>query len=66
MTAFGESAIEHEIRIWILDPEAGIGAVRSDILNRVWELFRENGIKIPFPQRDIHVKDWPKEAPPAR
>jgi len=62
MTAFGESSIEHEIRIWILDPEAGIGAVRSDILNRVWELFREHGIKIPFPQRDVHVKDWP--APP--
>ena len=60
MTAFGESAIEHEIRIWILDPEAGIGAVRSDILNRVWELFKANGIKVPFPQRDVHVKDWPK------
>jgi small-conductance mechanosensitive channel len=68
MTAFGESAIEHEIRIWILDPEAGIGAVRSDILNRVWELFRANGIRVPFPQRDLHVKDWPASAgaPPAR
>jgi small-conductance mechanosensitive channel len=67
MTAFGESAIEHEIRIWIVDPEAGIGAVRSDILNRVWELFRESGIKVPFPQRDVHVKDWPasEAAPPA-
>ena len=67
MTAFGESAIEHEIRIWILDPEAGIGAVRSDILNRVWELFRENRIRIPFPQRDLHVKDWPASGatPPA-
>ncbi|HEV2816635.1 MAG TPA: mechanosensitive ion channel domain-containing protein [Allosphingosinicella sp.] len=65
MTAFGESAIQHEIRIWILDPEAGIGAVRSDILNRVWELFRAHGIKIPFPQRDVHVKDWPQGGPPA-
>ena len=65
MTAFGESLIEHEIRIWILDPEAGIGAVRSDILNRVWELFKQNGIKIPFPQRDVHVRDWPKSGLPA-
>ena len=67
MTKFAESAIEHEIRVWILDPEAGIGAVRSDILNRVLELFKEHGISLPFPQRDVHVKDWPREAaPPAR
>jgi small-conductance mechanosensitive channel len=70
MTEFGESAIRHEIRVWILDPEAGIGAVRSEILNRVLELFREHGISLPFPQRDLHVKDWPKgpseAAPPVR
>jgi small-conductance mechanosensitive channel len=68
MTAFGENAIQHEIRIWILDPEAGIGPVRSDILNRVWELFKENGISVPFPQRDVRVKEWPAggEESPAR
>jgi small-conductance mechanosensitive channel len=66
MTAFGENGIDHQIRVWILDPEAGIGSVRSDILNRLLELFKENEIKIPFPQRDIRVKEWPKEGPPAR
>jgi small-conductance mechanosensitive channel len=73
MTAFGESAIEHEIRVWILDPEAGIGSVRSEILNRLWDLFRAHGINFPFPQRDVHVKEWPQgghpasgESPPAR
>ena len=59
MIAFGENAIEHEIRVWILDPEAGIGSVRSEILNRLWGLFRENGISVPFPQRDVRVKEWP-------
>jgi small-conductance mechanosensitive channel len=59
MTAFGESSIDHEIRVWIADPEAGIGSVRSDILNRLLDLFRERGLKIPFPQRDIRVKEWP-------
>jgi small-conductance mechanosensitive channel len=59
MTKFGDNAIEHEIRVWILDPEAGIGPVRSDILTRVFELFRENGIAIPSPQRDVRVKEWP-------
>jgi small-conductance mechanosensitive channel len=59
LTAFGESSVDHEILVWISDPEQGVGSVRSDILNRVWELFRENGIDLPFPQRDLHIKDWP-------
>ena len=62
-TAFGADAIEHEIRVWIRDPEAGLGSVRSEILNRLLRLFRENGISIPFPQRDLHVKEWPAAEP---
>jgi small-conductance mechanosensitive channel len=62
LTGFGESSVDHEILIWIGDPEAGVGSVRSEILNRVWTLFKENGIDIPNPQRDIHIKEWP--APP--
>jgi small-conductance mechanosensitive channel len=59
LTAFGESSVDHEILVWISDPEQGVGSVRSEILNRVWELFRENRIDLPFPQRDLHIKDWP-------
>jgi small-conductance mechanosensitive channel len=73
ITKLGENGIDHEIRVWILDPEAGIGPVRSEILSRVIELFRENGIAIPSPKRDIVVKAWPgppsalsEEAPPSR
>lgn len=60
---FGESSVDHEILIWVKDPEAGVGNVQSEILNRLWHLFKENGIQIPFPQQDIHVKEWP--APPS-
>ena len=56
---FGENAVEHEILAWIADPSAGVGSVQSEILNRLWQLFRENGIDIPFPQRDVRVKEWP-------
>jgi len=59
MTGFGENALEHEIRVWIVDPEAGLGAVRSDILERLWLLFKEHGINVPYPQRDVRVKEWP-------
>ncbi|MFL6844566.1 MAG: mechanosensitive ion channel family protein [Allosphingosinicella sp.] len=65
LRAFGESSIDHEILVWISDPEQGVGSVRSEILNRVWVLFKENGIIIPNPQRDIYVKEWPEGAPRA-
>jgi small-conductance mechanosensitive channel len=59
LMAFGDSAVQFEIRFWISDPEEGLSNVRSDVLKQVWRLFRENGISIPFPQRDLHIKDWP-------
>ena len=62
LRAFGESSVDHEILVWIADPEAGVGNVQSEVLNRVWMLFKENGINIPFPQRDIRIKEWPAGA----
>ncbi|MGY4395927.1 small-conductance mechanosensitive channel [Sphingomonas sp. UYAg733] len=56
LTAFGESSVNHEILAWISDPEGGVGNVRSDILNRLWILFRDNHIVLPFPQRDVHIR----------
>jgi small-conductance mechanosensitive channel len=64
LRAFGDNAVEHEIRIWIKDPEAGVGSVQSDVLNRLWVLFKENGIGLPYPQRDIRIKQWPEPPPP--
>jgi small-conductance mechanosensitive channel len=59
MKAFGENSVDHDILIWISDPEAGVGNVRSEILNRLWTLFAEHGIEIPFPQRDVHIRSTP-------
>lgn len=57
--AFGDSAIQFEIQLWIDDPEAGVGNIRSDVLKRIWQLFGEHGVHLPFPQRDLHIKEWP-------
>jgi hypothetical protein len=59
LRAFGESSVDHEILVWISDPRQAVGNVQSEILNRLWVLFKENGIDIPFAQRDIRVKEWP-------
>jgi len=57
---FGQDAIDFEAQLWIRDPEEGIGNVRSDYLKTLWRLFRDNGVQVPFPQRDINLRDTPE------
>ncbi len=59
LAAFGNDGVEHEILAWISDPQGGVGNVRSDVLNRLWWKFKDAGIRTPFAQRDIYVKEWP-------
>ncbi|MDP3538719.1 MAG: mechanosensitive ion channel [Azonexus sp.] len=55
LTLFGDSSINLELGFWIADPEEGRGNVISDVNLAIWRAFRENGIEIPFPQRDIRI-----------
>jgi small-conductance mechanosensitive channel len=54
--AFGDSSVDFEVRFWITDPEGGLANIRSDVYQRIWQLFHENDIEIPFPQRDINLR----------
>lgn len=56
LVELGDSSIKMELWIWIADAEAGIKNVKSDVLFRICDLFEENGIEFPFPQRDVHIK----------
>lgn len=52
---FGDSSLDLELRYWIDDPEKGVANVASDLRLVVLDRFREQGIEIPFPQRDVHI-----------
>ncbi|MFH1912918.1 MAG: mechanosensitive ion channel domain-containing protein [Pseudomonadota bacterium] len=56
LMGFGDSAVDLELRIWIVDAEKGVANVRSDILLTVWKLFHKHGVEFPFPQRDVLLK----------
>ena len=56
MSEYGDSSVNFVIHCWIQDPEDGVGNVRSAVLKRLWWLFKENGVEIPFPQRDLHIR----------
>lgn len=53
--AFGDSAWDLNLRVWIGDPKRH-QQVRSDINCAIVRKFRANKIEIPFPQRDLHVR----------
>ncbi|BBC74098.1 mechanosensitive ion channel protein [Altererythrobacter sp. B11] len=57
LDSFGDSSVNFIIHCWITDPEQGVGNVRSEVLKKLWDLFHENGIEIPFPQRDLNLRD---------
>ena len=57
LDAYGDSSVNFIIQCWIRDPENGVGNVRSAVLKRLWWLFEENGVEIPFPQRDINLRE---------
>ncbi len=62
MTAYGASSVDFELRIWINDPEKGVGRVKSDVMLAIWDAFKENGIEFPFPQQDVFIKNLPEKA----
>lgn len=51
---FGDSALQFEVHFWI-HKTWEVEAIRSDLRFKIDELFRENNIQIPFPQRDVHL-----------
>lgn len=55
--ALGDNGIEVELGVWIRDPEQGQGALRSELLRRIWRAFVTEGIKVPFPQRQLRWTD---------
>lgn len=56
LRGFGDSAVDLEVRFWVVDPQNGLSNVKSEILLGIWDRFQENGIEIPFPQRDLHLR----------
>jgi small-conductance mechanosensitive channel len=55
LTDFADSGINLELGFWVADPEEGTANVRSIINLAIWKSFRENGIEIPFPQREVRM-----------
>jgi len=56
MTEFGDSSINFVLRFWIDDPQGGLTNIRGKVLLALWDSFKEHGISIPFPHREVIMK----------
>jgi small-conductance mechanosensitive channel len=52
---FGESSLEFELRVWVLDVDEML-TTYSDLLQEIDRRFRQANIEIAFPQLDLHVR----------
>ncbi len=59
-SAFGESTLDFELRVFVPHPDLLL-ETRHEILMEIDQRFRDAGIEIAFPQRDIHIKDISQE-----
>lgn len=62
---FAESGIDLELGVWIRDPENGQLNLRSDLNLALWKAFQQNGIGVPFPQREVRIVGMPADPRPA-
>ena len=60
VTGFGDNGLNLELRVWINDPQNGLGSVKNELLRGVLRRFKEEGIELPYPQMVLHHKSMPE------
>ena len=53
--SFGDSSLNFELLVWIDEPENS-EPIKSTLHFRIEHEFRERGLEIPFPQRDVNIR----------
>ncbi|HEY7844519.1 MAG TPA: mechanosensitive ion channel domain-containing protein [Bradyrhizobium sp.] len=55
LTEFAETGMKFSLTFWIADPD-GMDGVKSDVMLALWDAFKHEGIKVPYPVREIRVR----------
>jgi len=55
LLGFGDSSVDFQLLVWIANPTDS-PRTTSELYYAVWDALKENGIEIPFPQRDLHIR----------
>lgn len=63
LTEFSDSSVNFLLYFWVNDVTDGRLEPQSDIMFSIWDKFKQHGIEIPYPQRDVHIKTLPATLP---
>jgi small-conductance mechanosensitive channel len=55
LVEFTEAGMKFALTFWIADPD-GMDNVKSDVMLALWETFKREGIRVPYPVREIRVR----------
>jgi len=55
LTEFAEAGMKFSLTFWIADPD-GMDRIKSEVMLQLWEAFRREGIRVPYPVREIRIR----------
>jgi small-conductance mechanosensitive channel len=55
LVEFAEAGMKFSLTFWIADPD-GMDNVKSDVMLALWDTFKREGIRVPYPVREIHIR----------
>jgi small-conductance mechanosensitive channel len=55
LTEFAETGMKFSLTFWIADPD-GMDNVKSEVMLSLWETFKREGVKVPYPVRELVVR----------
>jgi small-conductance mechanosensitive channel len=55
LTEFTEAGMKFSLSFWIADPD-GMDNVKSDVMLSLWDVFKREGIRVPYPVREIRIR----------
>lgn len=55
ITNFADSGVNMSLTVWIDDPEKGQLSLKSELYLAIWQAFKNDGIVIPYPQRELRM-----------
>jgi small-conductance mechanosensitive channel len=55
LTEFTDAGMKFELTLWIADP-SWVGEVKNDVMLALWDAFKRDGIRVPYPVRELRVR----------
>jgi small-conductance mechanosensitive channel len=55
ITEFAEAGMKFTLTFWIADPD-GMDKVKSDVMLTLWDAFKHEDIRVPYPVREIRIR----------